>query len=195
MRLFVGLAITEEIRRSVAAYALLLEKAVPDVQAKWVRPESLHVTLKFVGESQKVEEIQDQLKAVASPPIRMRFRNVGFFTPRKPVVFWLGVEAGPELEKLATSIDERLYRVGVPKEPHTYQQYQPHITLARVGSGRPQASPRDRNRATMKALQDFVAKQLPPDFGTMTADEFILFRSETLPGGSVYTPLKQFPLS
>lgn len=195
MRLFVGIAITEEIRKSIAAYALRLENAMPDVPAKWVRPESLHVTLKFIGESEKVAEIQDQLKSLASPPVTMRFRNVGFFSPRKPRVFWLGVEAGPELEKLATSIDERLVRVGVPKEPHTYQEYQPHITLARVGSGRPQPGARDRNKATMKALQDFVAKQLPPDFGTMTADEFILFRSETLPGGSVYTPLKRFPLS
>jgi 2'-5' RNA ligase len=126
--------------------------------------------------------------------MEMTFRGVGFFTPNKPRILWAGVHAGPELESLATTIDERLHRVGIAREPHTYQEYQPHVTLARAGSGRPEGSPRDRNKTTMKALQEVVAKQPSPDFGTMTADEFILFRSETLPGGSRYTPLKRFLL-
>ena len=85
MRLFVGIAITEEIRKSIADYVLRLEKTLPEAPAKWVKPESLHVTLKFIGESQKLEEIQEQLGAVRSAPISMRFRNVGFFTPRKRI--------------------------------------------------------------------------------------------------------------
>src|SRR5205085_3237155 len=125
MRLFVGIAITDEIRNNIADYVLRLEKALPEQRAKWVRPESLHVTLKFIGERQKLAEIEEQLQAVKSPAISMRFGNVGFFTPQKPTVFWAGVEAGPELEKLATSIEERLYSVGVPKESHAYQEYQP----------------------------------------------------------------------
>jgi 2'-5' RNA ligase len=193
MRLFVGIAITDEIREKIKDYQRELQQ-LSAAQDKWVKPESLHLTLKFIGESEQVSSIEAELVAVSAPPIAMTFRGVGFFTANKPRIFWAGVHAGPELESLATTIDERLHRVGIAREPHTYQEYQPHITLARVGSGRPQGSPRDRNKTTMKALQDLVAKQLAPDFGTMTADEFILFRSETLPGGSRYTPLKRFPL-
>jgi 2'-5' RNA ligase len=192
MRLFVGIAISDEVRANLREYQQGLQRS--SVQDKWVNPESLHVTLKFIGETQKLLEIERELFSVKARPIELAFREVGFFTPQKPRVFWAGVHAGSGLESLATEIEEKLFRIGIPREPHTYQGYQPHITLARVGSGSPQGSPRDRNKVTMKVLQDLVAKQPAPDFGTMTADEFILFRSETLPGGSRYTPLKRFPL-
>ena len=191
MRLFVGIAITDEIREQIKEYQRQLQQ-LSATQDKWVKPESLHLTLKFIGESQQVPEIKAELAAVTGPRMEMTFREVGFFTPNKPLIFWVGIQAGPELGALAATIDERLHCVGIAREPHTYQEYQPHITLARAGSGRPQGIPRDRNKTTMKALQELVAKQPAPDFGTMTADEFILFRSETLPGGSRYTPLKRF---
>jgi 2'-5' RNA ligase len=186
------MAISDEVRANLRGYQERLEQSAK--QDKWVKAESLHVTLKFIGETQKLLEIERELFSIKASPVEMAFREVGFFTPQKPRVFWAGVHAGPELESLATDIEEKLFRIGIPREPHTYQGYQPHITLARVGSGRPQGSPRDRNKVTMKVLQDLVAKQPVPDFGTMTAEEFILFRSETLPGGSRYTPLKRFPL-
>jgi 2'-5' RNA ligase len=192
MRLFVGIAISDAVRDRMREYQENLQRAA--TQDKWVKPESLHVTLKFIGESQKLLDIERELFSIKAVRFEMSFREVGFFTPERPRVFWAGVHAGPELESLASEIEERLFRVGVPREPHTYHGFQPHITLARVGSGRPQGSPRDRDKVSMKTLQDLVTKQSPPDFGTMTAEEFILFRSETLPGGSRYTPLKRFPL-
>lgn len=195
MRLFVGIAVTKEIRAKITEYMHDTGTLISGRESKWVRPESLHVTLKFIGESQKLEEIQRELGVVVSPSISMAVRGVGFFTPQKPRIFWAGVQAGSELERLAADIENRLFHIGIPKEPHAYQQYQPHITLARMGSGRPQGSVRDRNKPTMRAWQNLVANQPPPDFGTMTAEEFILFRSETLPGGSRYTPLKRYPLS
>jgi 2'-5' RNA ligase len=201
MRLFVGIAITEEIRSTLEAYVHKLHREVPPNPLgnyiKWVKPESFHLTLKFIGESQQLREIEEDLGSITAADFEMTFRGVGFFSQRSPRVFWAGVNAGPELERLASRIDDSLYGVGVPKEPHAYQEYQPHITLARVGSGRPQGSPRDRNKPTMwamKYLKDFVSAQPPPEFGTMTAEEFILFQSETLPSGSRYTPLKRFPL-
>jgi RNA 2',3'-cyclic 3'-phosphodiesterase len=171
-------------------YTKMLQREPIGIDSRWVRTESLHVTLKFIGESKQPEAIAEELKSVRSAPIIMTFRGVGFFTSRKPRVFWAGVEAGPELAGLAADIDTRLAKIGVPKEPHTYEEYQPHVTLARTGSG----SPRDRNKSAMYKLQEVVAKQPLPEFGTMTAEEFILYRSETLPGGSRYTALARFPL-
>jgi 2'-5' RNA ligase len=194
MRLFVGLDISAGIRESVGEYVRELQRALPNDSCRWVKPESLHVTLKFIGESQKAAEIESELRKVKSAPITMTFAGVGFFTPRVPRIFWTGVNAGPELFALASDIDSRLARVAVPKEPHTYEEYQPHVTLARTGSGRPSGSAKDRGKPGMWALQELVKNQPQPEFGTMTAEEFILYRSETLPGGSRYTALARFPL-
>lgn len=176
-------------------YVTGLQEELKDDSGKWVRPESLHLTLKFIGESSRKSDIEAELKQIImAASIALTFRGVGFFTPRQPSVFWAGVQSGPELEVLATEIDSRLQKCGVPREPHVYQQFQPHVTLARSGSGRPQGSPRDRNKANMYELRDLVANQPPPEFGTMTADHFILYQSETLPSGARYTPLARIAL-
>lgn len=195
MRLFVGIPVTEEIRAQMVRYVTAMRKSLRNDSGKWVKPESLHVTLKFIGESSRKAEIEAELKQITTAePMVLTFHGVGFFTPRQPSVFWAGVQSGPELEALASEIDDRLQKCGVPREPHVYQQFQPHVTLARSGSGRPQGSPRDRNKSNMYELRDLVANQPQPDFGTMTADQFILYQSETLPSGAHYTPLARFRL-
>ena len=195
MRLFVGIPLTEEIRVQMVQYVTVIRGRLKDDSGKWVKPDSLHVTLKFIGESSRRAEIEAELRQITTAaPLVLTFHGVGFFTPRQPSVFWAGVQSGPELEVLASVIDDRLQNCGVPREPHEYQQFQPHVTLARSGSGRPQGSPRDRNKSNMYPLRDLVANQPPPDFGTMTADQFILYQSETLPDGARYTPLARFKL-
>ena len=195
MRLFVGVEIAATIREAMGDYSTMLQRELTGAENKWVKPESLHVTLKFIGESKDPERIAQELKSIRHSPITLTFKGVGFFTPQKPRVFWAGVEAPTELAELAAEIDERLSRLGVPKEPHTYEEYQPHVTLARTGSGRPSGSARDRNKPAMYKLQELVAKQPQPEFGTMTAEEFILYRSETLPGGSRYAALQRYRLT
>jgi len=151
----------------------------------------MHVTLKFIGESNKLSEIQRVLADIHSEPIEIAFRTAGFFTPRAPRVFWAGVEAPQELRLLANSIDSALAEVGILLETH---EYTPHLTLARVGSGRPQGDRRDRNKSTMIELRARVESLPPPEFGTMLAKEFYLYRSETLPSGPRYTKLGRFEL-
>jgi RNA 2',3'-cyclic 3'-phosphodiesterase len=194
MRLFVGIEISAGIRAAIGEYTKKLQRESSGAENKWVKPESLHVTLKFIGENKDSVGIAKELHSIQYSAITLTFKGVGFFTPRKPRVFWAGVEAPPELASLAADIDARLSKIGVPKEPHTYEEYQPHVTLARTGSGRPAGSVRDRNKLAMFSLQELVAKQAQPEFGTMTAEEFILYRSETLTGGSRYTALARFPL-
>src|SRR6266700_1590824 len=101
MRLFVALDIDDPIRERLSAYVAKLKKLVPTV--KWVRPESLHVTLKFIGEfpEARLDELKRALGTVGGNPFQLSFRNAGFFTPRSPRVFWAGIEAGHELKALA----------------------------------------------------------------------------------------------
>jgi len=194
MRLFVGIDIASGIREAIGDYTKILQREIGPGESKWVKPDSLHVTLKFIGESKEQSAIEEELRHVRCAPITLTFKGVGFFTPRKPRVFWVGVEAPTELAELAADVDARLSKIGVPKEPHTYEEYQPHVTLARTGSGRPTGSARDPNKSAMFKLQELVAKQPQPEFGTMTAREFFLYQSKVQRGGAVYTKIARFEL-
>src|SRR6202011_6006170 len=85
-------------------------------EARWLRPESMHVTLKFIGEksSEAVEEIKPSLGAIRAGVIEISFRGYGFFpTSKAPRVFWIGIAAGPGLSALAKSGDEATAGLGV----------------------------------------------------------------------------------
>jgi 2'-5' RNA ligase len=136
MRVFVGLDIDPAIRQRMTRYLEGVRGFAPE--ARWVKPESFHVTLKFIGEQKDelVEEIKRQLATVRGQPFEVSFRGQGFFpNARSPRVFWLGIEAGEQLRQLAKAVDEAVARTGVERETNDYR---PHLTLARSGSGRPQ---------------------------------------------------------
>jgi 2'-5' RNA ligase len=191
MRLFVGIDITDDIREGISKYIAGLQREFPSITAKWVRPESLHVTLKFIGESKGPEKIKSVLNSIQAPSFEISIRQVGFFTPRSPRIFWAEVQASEYLPLLAKTIDSALATVPIPRET---QDYSPHLTLARVGSGKPYGDPRDRNKPTFVTLRARVESLPQPDFGTMIAKEFYLYQSETLPSGPRYTKLARFEL-
>jgi len=194
MRLFVGLDIDEGIRNRIARFLEGVREFSPD--ARWVRPESLHVTLKFIGEQSEdqTEKIKRQLETVAANSFDVSFRGYGFFPGvRAPRVFWVGIEATPALSALASLVDENVARLGVPKEEHAFT---PHLTLARSagGSGSPRRQKDDRPNRSFQRLQEKLAALGAPEFGTMTAREFFLYQSQTSPGGARYTKLAPFVL-
>jgi 2'-5' RNA ligase len=192
MRLFVGLPIPNEIRHRIGEYIDLQRHYAP--RARWVSQESLHVTLKFIGQfpEQRLEQLKQALSSLSGQAFEVTFEDVGFFTPRSPRVFWIGVHGGHELAALAKAVDEETTALGVAREERNYS---PHLTLARVGSGRPAGSRADRNKPTMHELKAQVEGRRAPVFGTMRATEFILYQSKTLPQGAQYTKLAYFPLN
>src|SRR5260370_42002555 len=98
MRIFIALDIPAEIRARIFEF---MERARPYAhEARWARPEGLHVTLKFVGEvkEEKFAQIKSALAAVKAAPFPVTFSNAGFFpTPKAPRVFWSGVAGGEAL--------------------------------------------------------------------------------------------------
>ena len=155
------------------------------------------MTLKFIGEQPEaaVEQIKHALvdQSAASPP-EIHFRGYGFFpTAKSPRVFWLGLEAGPQLAVLARAIDEKMASLGIPKEDRSFS---PHLTLARGrgGSGSPRRNQTDGPNRTFQCLQEKLAALTTPEFGTMTAREFFLYQSHLSPKGSKYTKLAAFDL-
>jgi 2'-5' RNA ligase len=194
MRLFVALDIDDAIRGRIARFLDGVRGFSPD--ARWARPESLHVTLKFIGErpEEDVGKIKQALEGMAAQACEMNFRGYGFFpSTRAPLVFWIGIEAGPTLASLAAMVDARLASLDIPKEEHAFT---PHLTLARGGrgSGAPHKQQADRPNRSFQRLQEKLAALPTPEFGTMTAREFFLYQSRLSPTGSTYTKLAGFRL-
>lgn len=194
MRLFVALDIDDNIRSRIARFLEGVRGFAPD--ARWVWPESLHVTLKFIGEQsgEEVETIKRALETIKAGAIELNFRGYGFFpSVRAPGVFWVGVEAGPELASLAATVDAKLGALDIPKDEHNYNA---HLTLARggKGSGSPRKQKGDGPNRTFQQLQEKLAALPAPEFGTITAREFFLYQSQLSPSRSKYTKLARFAL-
>jgi len=190
MRLFIALDIDSAIRQRIATFVDGVRGFAPDV--RFVGPQSFHVTLKFLGESDKLEPIKAALQGVHAHQVALNFRGYGFFPgPKNARVFWTGIEAGPELQQLVSSIDRAMTPLGFEPEKGPYRA---HLTLARSGSGRPGKMRGDAPNAKFSGLQYKLCKLPEPEFGTMTAHEFYLYESKLSPRGSQYTKLASFPL-
>ena len=195
MRIFIALDIEDAIRDRISRFMDGVREFAPD--ARWVRPESLHVTLKFIGEksAEAVEQIKEALAAVKGQAVEMGFRGHGFFpTAKSARVFWVGIESGPALASLANAVDDVTAGLGIPKEERAFNA---HLTLARGGGG--SGSPRRQNGGrpskNFQRLQEKLSALSASDFGTMTAHEFFLYQSHLSRGGSRYTKIARFALN
>jgi RNA 2',3'-cyclic 3'-phosphodiesterase len=194
MRLFIALDIDDGIRERIQRFVEGVSGFASE--ARWVRPESMHVTLKFIGEKpvEAVEEIKSVVSAVKGESFEISFRGYGFFpTAKSPRVFWVGIESGLQLASLAAAVDQATSALGIPREEHPYS---PHLTLARGGgrSGAPSQRKGDRPNRHFEKLQEKLAVMPPPEFGTITAREFFLYQSQPMRGGARYTKIERFGL-
>ena len=195
MRVFVALDIDDSIRERIARFLDGVSGFAPD--ARWVRAESLHVTLKFIGEKppEAVEAIAHALVAISAHSFDITFRGYGFFpTPKAARVFWIGMDSASPLRALAQSVDDAVAGLDIAREQHDFH---PHLTLARGagGSGAPRWRKTDHPNQNFQQLQQTLAALPSPEFGTMAAREFCLYQSQLMRGGSRYTKLAHFPLA
>jgi 2'-5' RNA ligase len=185
VRLFVALDLPDALRRSLAG---VIERLKPKCrEPRWVRPESMHLTLKFIGhaiaggDNQKLAELRSALAIVrSSGPVELRFRGIGFFpNERRPRVVWCGVQASPNLAQIAAEIDRLLEPLGIPREKRAFV---PHLTLARIDPPRP-----------VDALARAAEELQSADFGSARENEFFLFESKLKPSGAEYTKIQSYP--
>ena len=181
MRLFIAIAIPDDVRNALAQFIEEIRGVAP--KAKWVRAENLHITLKFLGETDeaKLPAIQNGLASIRHmEPVSFRFHGLGFFpNERYPRVFWVGMETSVKLILLAEAIDEEMHELGFPLEKRAFT---PHLTLARF---EPPALPPPLGPA---AKQNELR-----GFGSLTASEFHLIESKLKPTGAEYTTIQSFP--
>lgn len=188
MRLFVALEIPAAVRDNLAAQIKeLRDSSAPlaDKRPRWVRPESLHVTLKFIGEvsATKLDGIRSALSAIRSDaPVDLQFRGLGFFPDEKyPRVLWAGLNASVNLAALAVDIERALEAQGIAPDKRAFT---PHLTLARF-------EPPGLHEKLRAAIQ----KKSDREFGTFQALEFHLIESRLKPTGAEYTSLTSFPFT
>lgn len=192
MRLFIGIDIEEAIREKIAAFVESVRDAAP--KTRWVKPETFHITLKFLGETSKDREIVTELQKLHLPRPQIRFEGTGFFPTRRSArVFWVGIEADEHLPALASEVDKAIATLGFAREK---QHFKPHLTLARAGSrssGNPHQTAAS-GRTMFSALQKRLESMPQQDFGTMQAHEFCLYESKLSPAGARYIKVARFPL-
>jgi RNA 2',3'-cyclic 3'-phosphodiesterase len=193
MRLFVAIDLDEPIRQKIVRFVEGVSGFAPDV--RWMKPEALHLTLKFIGDfpETRLQELKQALSALPSEAFDISFKGNGFFpTAKSARVFWVGIDADARLQKLASAIDDATAKLGVEREARAYT---PHLTLSRSGSGRPSRGKENKPNNRFQKLRERLEKMPQPEFGTMTAREFFLYQSKLSPKGSEYTKLERFAFS
>ncbi|MBM4024432.1 MAG: RNA 2',3'-cyclic phosphodiesterase [Planctomycetes bacterium] len=187
MRCFIAIDIPEEIRAELADLQKELAQQV-DIHkgdVKWVEPESMHLTLKFLGEvpDPQIVEICNIAKDVASRHEAFDFavREAGSFGGRSARVLWMGAGLDcPALLELQQELEEELAEAGWPKEG---RQFSGHLTLCRI-----------RNSKAGEKLGRMVEQYKDYDLGTVRAASIVVYESRLTPQGPMYTPLGNFNL-
>jgi RNA 2',3'-cyclic 3'-phosphodiesterase len=176
MRAFVALELDPDVRARLAALIAEMRPSIPDV--RWVRPESVHVTVRFLGYAapSALVQLQGPLAEAAArcPPAQAPVRGLGLFPDRgSPRVIWVGISLPETVGTLQAECEQAAVAAGFPPEPRPFR---PHLTLGRW-----------TERARRPRLPE-------ADLGRARFDRLVLFRSELRRGGSLYTPLAAFPL-
>jgi 2'-5' RNA ligase len=176
VRAFVALELEARLREAMAELQSRLRPRLGAIHL--VRPEGIHLTLRFLGRTTppQVDTMRPTLAAAASacPPVEAAVSSLGTFPERgSPRVLWLGLEVPPAIHELQKACERAALAAGFEKEDRPFKA---HLTLGRW---------RDRaGRPDLPAI----------DLGPTRLDTLILFQSELRPGGAVYTPLARFAL-
>ncbi len=182
MRCFIAIDIPEDIRADLADLQKELAGRV-DIHkgdVKWVEPEGMHLTLKFLGEvpDNQVVEVCSVTKDVAAqhPAFDFDVKEVGAFGGRSARVLWVGAGLhSPELLQLQQDLEEQLAQAGWPKEG---RQFSGHLTLCRI-----------RNSKAGEKLAKLAEQYKDFDLGTLRADSLCVYESQLKPEGPIYTRL------
>lgn len=178
MRLFIAIPLTPEIQKALARKQERLEPLI--LGAKWVEPCGIHLTLKFLGETdeRRVEDITECCrKAVeGKPSFLISLGGVGgfpnFIMPR---VIWVGIEEGKEkVSEIARKLEDELHKIGFPKETRPFH---PHLTLARI-----------------KMPKRVKFTDIEPCSERMRVSSIQLIQSTLTPKGAMYRILKEIML-
>lgn len=175
-RLFVGIELPPALCAELAALQGGLRGA------RWVAPENLHLTLRFIGEvdRRQANEIADELGALRAPRFDLRLADAGTFgSGRRPRALWVGVAPAPALADLKKRVDAACARAGLGPDD---RRFAPHVTIARLGG-------RIADAAAQRAGEIAAVAH-----GGFAVEEVVLFESLAGADGPHYERVARYPL-
>ncbi len=181
IRAFIAIELPKEIQEGLERVLGQLRPATKAV--RWVPATNIHLTLKFLGETEieKVEQVKRAMEQEVTQrqPFEIQVGTLGAFpNPRRPRVIWVGVQAPEDLSVLAKDIETATIPLDFPAEGRPFS---PHLTLGRVS----QHATWDE----INTLSGLLAKTKVGNLGSAKVESIRLFRSDLRPTGAVYSPL------
>ncbi|HPD15741.1 MAG TPA: RNA 2',3'-cyclic phosphodiesterase [Planctomycetota bacterium] len=183
MRAFIAVELSAEIRQRLGEVQERLRRAPCGV--KWVKPELMHITLKFLGETAEsaVQDVEDAIALAAEgiAPFDLAVAGLGSFPEHgAPRVIWAGVRDDGSLAQLNARLEEGLAALGFEPERRPFSA---HLTIGRAKDPRG-AGP----------LRGPLAREAATRFGSCRVEEVVLMRSDLSPAGPTYTPVRHHRL-
>lgn len=189
MRAFIAVSIPDEVKRKLQEEIGRLSDLLRSAPVRWVRPEGIHLTLKFLGEisNNSLEEIRQVLgrEVKKHPVFSLSVEGFGCFpNRRRPRVLWIGitVENGT-LTQVQSAIEEQLVALSFKKEGRPFH---PHLTLGRVR--------RSISMSELTQLKEAVKEFVVGQIGHFEVRELHLIKSILGPSGAEYSSLGEYPL-
>ncbi len=186
MRAFLAIDLVPELKASMEA--LIRQVRAGARGTKWVEPQGMHLTLKFLGwiSEDGAASVESGIREIVGnrPPFRIRLRGTGTFPPgwkKNARVLWVGIDEDPGLMSLQKDMETALEKLDFAPEDRPFH---PHLTLGRVKT--PEGL--DRILANLEKHRD-------ADFGDMPVSSITLFESVLGRSGAEYKPLAEVPLS
>jgi len=180
MRTFIAIEIEPSIREKISNLIRELEKV--GAKVGWVKKESIHLTLKFLGEieERKVRDVSEKLKLISSKikPFRIKVEGTGWFPEKShnPRVLWIGVRYPETLKILWEEIEKEMEKIGFKREE---REFSPHITIGRVKG----------NGSIQKVIDSLKKHEVL--FGEMDVKGITIFQSILKPDGAEYIPIEK----
>ncbi|MFH1502941.1 MAG: RNA 2',3'-cyclic phosphodiesterase [Candidatus Eisenbacteria bacterium] len=180
VRAFVALELSEPAKAGILC--VIDELRGRGVRASWSRVSTIHLTLRFLGDVEESElpDVVDAVRAAARtvPPFTMRTKGLGAFpSPRRPRVFWAGIEGPDELYGLRDAIEDGVVQLGFERER---RRFHPHVTLGRLRDSTPDAG------------ELLTGLSVPVEATDVTAVR--VMRSTLAPSGARHDVVEELPL-
>lgn len=180
IRAFIAIRIPSEVKEALRSVQALLDLGSRSIN--WARPESMHLTLKFLGETDErlIDTLGAGLESAASGigPFKLTVEGVGAFpNKRRPRVIWAGIGESAELTELKQRVEDNVIPLGFEPEE---REFSPHLTLCRI------KTPEDS-----MLMGSALSEASPPLKTEFTVYSVVLFKSVLRPKGAEYTAMKE----
>lgn len=188
-RLFIALELPAPVITLLKSRQEWLKQHTPSHTVKWVHPNSIHLTLKFLGDVSihKIDTLKEHLARAAHDQQAFTLATAAcgcFPNAQRPRVVWVGLKGDLRaLHKVRDAVETYITPLGFPTEDRPFR---PHLTLGRVRQ--------DARQQDVRRLGGIIADADFPDEAQWSPTQITLFRSELTPQGALYTALHHVTL-